>query len=84
MQNLLVPKETQPTLAQQLDSQSDENSNRFLVMALRLDRQERYEKMVEQIYGKSDAANRLLLKTLCLSAFDESTDNLAVSSSLEN
>lgn len=84
MQHLLVPKETQPPLAQQFDSQSDENSNRFLMMALRLDRQDRYEKMVEQIYGESDAANRLLLKTLCLSAFDESTDNLAVSSYSEN
>ncbi len=84
MQNLLVPKEIRPPLAQQLDSQSDENSNRFLTMALRLDRKDRYEKMVEQIYGKSDAANRLLLKTLCLSAFEESTDNQAASSYLEN
>ena len=71
MRNLLVQKETQSPLAHQLGMQSDEKSRRFLGMALGLDRKHRYEKMVERIYGESDAANRLLLKTLCLSAIDD-------------
>ncbi len=77
MRNLLVPKETQSSLAHQLGIQSGENSRRSLGMALGLDRKHRYEKMVESIYGESDAANRLLLKTLCLSAMDDPIEDLA-------
>ena len=70
MRNLLVQKEIQSPLAHQLGLQADEKS-RVLGLALGLDRKHRYEKMVERIYGESDAANRLLLKTLCLSAIDD-------------
>ncbi len=81
MRNLLIQKEAQTPVAHQLGMQSGVNSHRYLGMALGLDRKHRYEKMVESIYGESDAANRLLLKTLCLSVLDESTDNLVPKSS---
>ena len=56
--------------------QSMDNSARLLGLAQGLDRKQRYEKMVERVYGESDAANRLLLKTLCLSVTDGPMEQL--------
>lgn len=72
MRNLLVKQETQSSMHQQLGIQTLENSAKMLGMAMGLDRKQRYEKMVESVYGEPDAANRLLLKSLCISALDES------------
>ena len=72
MRNLLVKQETPSSLHQQLGIHPFENSAKMLGMAMGLDRKQRYEKMVESVYGETDAANRLLLKTLCISALDES------------
>ncbi|GJL56604.1 MAG: hypothetical protein NPIRA02_37360 [Nitrospirales bacterium] len=72
MRNLLVEKTTQAPDTSYMGIQPIENSARLLGLAQGLDRKQRYEKMVESVYGEPDAANRLLLKTLCLSAIDES------------
>ena len=76
MRNLLVQKETHAPLTHHMGIQSIDNSARLLGLAQGLDRKHRYEKMVERIYGEPDAANRLLLKTLCLSAIDEPIEQL--------
>ena len=75
MRNLLVRQDNQSLFANQLGIRPVENSARMLGIALGLDRKQRYEKMVESIYGDPDAANRLLLKTLYLSVMDEPTEN---------
>lgn len=74
MRNLLVKQKTQSPLHHQLGIYSVEISARMLGLALGFDRKRRYEKMVKSVYGEPDAANRLLLKTLCLSAMDESNE----------
>ena len=76
MRNLLVRQESLSPLAPQIGIHHDDNSARLLGIAQGLDRKQRYEKMVESIYGEPGAANRLLLKTLCVSAMDEQTENL--------
>lgn len=75
MRNLLVKQQTQSALHHQLCIHPVENSARMLGLALGLDRKQRYEKMVESVYGELDAGNRLLLKTLCLSVIDEFNEN---------
>ncbi|WP_447970465.1 hypothetical protein [Nitrospira sp. M1] len=72
MRNLLVQKTTQAPSIHHMGIHAIDNTARLLGLAQGLDRKQRYEKMVESVYGEPDAANRLLLKTLCLSALDES------------
>ncbi|GJL52352.1 MAG: hypothetical protein NPIRA01_35790 [Nitrospirales bacterium] len=71
MRNLLVFKNTEISLASQMGVHTLDNTARLLGLAQGLDRKQRYEKMVESIYGEPEAANRLLLKTLCILALDE-------------
>ena len=71
MRNLLVKQETQSPLASEWGIQPLDHSGRLVGLALGLDRKNRYEKMVERIYGEPGAANHLLLKTLCLSIIDD-------------
>ncbi|GJL64246.1 MAG: hypothetical protein NPIRA04_29000 [Nitrospirales bacterium] len=71
MRNLLVPKNSETSLASQMGFHPVDNTARLLGLAQGLDRKQRYEKMVESIYGEPEAANRLLLKTLCILALDE-------------
>ncbi len=84
MRNLLVQKETQTPPVDQMGIQHIDNTARLLGLAQGLDRKQRYEKMVESIYGEPDAANRLLLKTLCLSATEEPMDQLVALECSEN
>ncbi len=78
MRNLLIKQGTISPESVQFGMRSPHHRGRLRAHFMELERQHRFQRMAERVYGVPGAADALLLKTLCLSqAMAFSQENFA-------